>query len=131
MKILLDTHTFLWFISGDAKLTGVARLTIEDLDNERFLSIASLWEIAIKTNLGRLNVLPEDETFANFFEQEAWCNSIEILPIELPHVALVASLPQHHRDPFDRLLVAQAQTENMVLISADSALDAYPIERRW
>ena len=131
MKVLLDTHTFLWFVAGDAQLSQLARKAIEDLNNQRFLSIASLWEIAIKTNLGKLNVIEENEKFADFFEKETWRNNIDLLPISLSHLAVVATLPQHHRDPFDRLLVAQAQSENLIILSADVTLDAYDITRHW
>ena len=131
MRILLDTHTFLWFIAGDTQLSQSTRELIEDLNNQRFLSMASLWEIAIKTNLGKLDVISRSENFAEFFEQQAWRNNIDLLPILLPHLAVVSNLPQHHRDPFDRLLVAQAQAENLIILSADVALDAYDITRRW
>jgi len=131
MKILLDTHTFLWFIAGETQLSQKARTAIEDLNNQRFLSMASLWEIAIKTNLGKLNVIAQNEKFAEFFQEQSRRNDINLLPISLSHLAIVAALPEHHRDPFDRLLIAQSQTENMILLSNDSALDAYEIERRW
>jgi PIN domain nuclease of toxin-antitoxin system len=131
MRLLLDTHTFLWFIAGDLQLSQSARSLIEDLENERFLSMASLWEIAIKTSLGKLNMIGEGEEFAEFLQEQTWRNSITLLPISLPHLAAVAQLPQHHRDPFDRLLMAQAQTENLTILSADAALDAYGIARRW
>jgi len=131
MKVLLDTHTFLWFIAGDTKLSQTARDSIENLENQRFLSMASLWEIAIKTNLGKLDVIAKDETFAEFFAEQTRRNMIELLPISLLHLAKITTLPHHHRDPFDRLLIAQAQSENLILLSADSALDAYAIARRW
>lgn len=131
MRILLDTHTFLWFIAGDSQLSLAARQLIEDVENQRFLSIASLWEIAIKTNLGKLNVIAKNEKFAAFFENEMWRNKIDLLPISLSHLAVIATLPQHHRDPFDRLLIAQAQADNLIILSADVALDAYDVTRRW
>jgi PIN domain nuclease of toxin-antitoxin system len=132
MELLLDTHTFLWFIGGNTRLSIQARESIEDLDNERFLSIASLWEIAIKVNIGKMQLEGQGEqTFEAFVTEQLKRNAINMLPITIEHLAAVAQLPRHHGDPFDRLIIAQAQTENFSIIGADVAFDAYDIIRLW
>ncbi|GAB4456624.1 MAG: type II toxin-antitoxin system VapC family toxin [Anaerolineales bacterium] len=128
MNILLDTHAFLWFVNDDPRLSDPARLLIEAEESLAFLSMASLWEMAIKISLGKLRLKQPYETFIS---QQLALNGIGILNISLNHLAAIATLPFHHRDPFDRLLVVQAKSENMVLVSADPAFDAYGIERVW
>jgi PIN domain nuclease of toxin-antitoxin system len=128
MNILVDTHSFLWFIAGSSQLSSRARSLIEDPANQPFLSVASLWEMAIKVSLGRLSIGPP---FEAFITQQLELNGVELLPIQARHVAVVATLPFHHRDPFDRLLIAQAQVEQMPLLGVDSAFDAYAITRLW
>lgn len=128
MNLLLDTHSFLWFIAGSPQLSAHARALIENPAHQPFLSIASLWEMAIKISLNKLKIAGPFETF---IAQQLELNGIEILPIQLRHVTVVASLPFHHRDPFDRLLGAQAQVEQMPLLSGDSIFDAYAITRLW
>jgi PIN domain nuclease of toxin-antitoxin system len=128
VKILLDTHAFLWFVAGSDQLSARARQLIEAPDNESFVSIASLWEIAIKVSLGRLSLT---KPFSDFMAEQTLLNGIQILGIAIAHTAEVAALPFHHRDPFDRLLIAQAMVEEMPLVSADAAFDAYPITRLW
>jgi PIN domain nuclease of toxin-antitoxin system len=128
MNLLLDTHTFLWFIMGSPHLSANTRALIEDLANERFLSVASLWEIAIKLNIGRLALTAP---FDVLIPQQLSLNSIELLNIKIDHAAVVATLPLHHRDPFDRLLIAQAMVEKMPIVSIDKAFDAYPVTRLW
>jgi PIN domain nuclease of toxin-antitoxin system len=126
MRPLLDTHSFLWFVMGNPRISTKIRERIEN--NENLLSIASLWEMAIKHSTGKLNFgLP----FEVFIEQQLSVNNIELLNINLNHIAVVATLPFHHRDPFDRLIIAQAMVEYLPILSADSAFDAYPIERFW
>ncbi len=110
MKALLDTQVFLWWISDDPRLSSRASAIIKDGNNKLFLSAASGWEIAIKVRLGRLTLPEPLETFVP--EQMA-LNAIEGLPIQMSHALHVYTLPDHHRDPFDRLLVAQAQLENL------------------
>ena len=128
MRFLLDTHTFLWFAGGNPRLDDYARQLIENPEIGRLLSIASLWEMAIKVSLGRLYLgLP----FEDLIPEQMRLNGIQLLGIELEHVTPVTTLPFHHRDPFDRLLVAQAMVEQMPIVSADPAFDAYPIERLW
>ena len=128
MRLLLDTHTFLWFIMGDPKLSEKARALIEDTRNERLLSIASLWEMAIKHSVGKLSL---GQPFEVLIPQQLERNSIEILPITVAHLTVVATLPFHHRDPFDRLLIAQAAVERLSVLTVDSAFDAYAVERLW
>jgi PIN domain nuclease of toxin-antitoxin system len=128
MKLLLDTHSFLWFIVGHSQLSRLARTLIEDPTHQPFLSMASVWEMAIKVSLGKLKI---EAPFEAFLAHQLDLNGIELLPIQLRHVALVTTLPFHHRDPFDRLLIAQAQAEQMPVLSSDPAFDAYPIRRLW
>ncbi|MBE9214875.1 type II toxin-antitoxin system VapC family toxin [Plectonema cf. radiosum LEGE 06105] len=127
MKILLDTHTFLWFINDSQELSRNAVEVLES-DVDLLLSIASLWEIAIKVNLKKLT-LPD--TYETFIPQQIILNSIEILPVKLKHLAVVANLALNHRDPFDRLLIAQAIAEEIKIVSADTKFDLYDVERQW
>ena len=128
MKALLDTHSFLWFISGHSNLSPTARTFIEKADNQPLLSIASLWEMAIKTSLGKLTLT---QPFSELIPQQIELNGIEPLAIDIEHLATVAQLPFYHRDPFDRLLIAQAMVERVPIIGADSQFDAYGLERLW
>ncbi len=128
MRLLLDTHIFLWFVFDDAQLNVRARTLIEDPDNESLLSIASVWETCIKVGIGKLQLKKPPETF---FREQLTDSGIGLLPIEIKHAAQVSALPLHHRDPFDRLLIAQSLTEGIPLVSADAALDAYGVTRLW
>lgn len=128
MRLLLDTHAFLWFIEGSTRLTPRARELIEEPGNESVLSVASLWEMAIKANLGRLEL---GMSFEDLHRDHIEGNAIEVLGIQPPHLDIVAQLPQHHRDPFDRLLIAQATCEGIGVLSKDEALDAYGVKRLW
>ena len=128
MSLLLDTHSFLWFIAGSSKLSRRARLAIENPETELYLSIASLWEMAIKISLGKLHL---GEPFGELVPAQLSQNGISLLQISVEHTAGVIQLPFHHRDPFDRLIIAQAQSENLPIISTDSVFDAYDIERVW
>lgn len=126
MRQLLDTHTFLWFVMGSPKISGELRLQIENNDN--FLSIVSVWEIAIKYGIGKLNLgLP----FNDFIDQQIIPNGIQILNIQLEHLKVFADLPLHHRDPFDRLLIAQAIVEDIPIVSVDSLFSLYPVQKIW
>jgi len=127
MKIIIDTHTFLWFINESPKLSVTIKTLIE-ADTDLLLSVASLWEIAVKVSIGKLN-LPD--TFERFIPEQLMLNDIEILPIALPHLNLVATLPLHHRDPFDRLLIAQSMAEGLAIASVDGIFDAYKVNRIW
>lgn len=129
MRLLLDTHAFLWFIAGSSELSDTARPLIEDPGNAPLLSVASLWEMAIKISLGRLSL---GQSFEVLIPQQLALNGVDLLPIDFEHTAAVASLPYHrHRDPFDRLLVAQAMVEGLPIVSRDAAFDAYGIQRLW
>ncbi len=128
MRLLLDTHTFLWFILDDPQLSSTARNLIEDPANEIEVSPASYWEIAIKIKL-RKYALPQP--YQQFMETQITVNDIRILPIEPRHTSLLTTMHLHHKDPFDRLLVAQALTENIPIISVDPQLDAYSVQRLW
>jgi PIN domain nuclease of toxin-antitoxin system len=128
MRALIDTSTFLWFISGNEKLSIDARHYIADLDNQIFISIVSLWEIAIKTSLGKLELLlPFDRLISEHLEQ----NAITILSIEKAHLFKVINLAFHHRDPFDRLIIAQSLTEQLPVITSDAAFSQYPVQLIW
>lgn len=128
MKALLDTHAFLWWISDDPRLSSRASVIIKDGNNKLFLSAASGWEIAIKVRLGRL-ALPEP--LETFVPEQMALNAIEGLPIQMSHALHVYTLPDHHRDPFDRMLVAQAQLENLPILSADPQISLYAVETVW
>jgi len=128
VNLLLDTHTFLWFIAGDSSLSETARSAIEDENNNRYLSVASLWEIAIKVSIDKLEL---SEPFETLILEQLAENGIELLDISVEHTALIASMPFHHRDPFDRLIAAQAKVEQMTLISADEVFDEYEVNRLW
>ena len=128
MNILLDTHAFLWFVDDSPRLSESAWTLIEAEDSQPFLSIASLWEMAIKVSLGKLQL---DQAYDSFISHQLAMNGIGILNLSLEHVAGVATLPFHHRDPFDRLIAVQSKIEKMTLPSADPLFDAYEIERIW
>ncbi|MGM3306395.1 type II toxin-antitoxin system VapC family toxin [Anabaena sp. WFMT] len=125
-KQLLDTHTLLWFTMGDPRINPNLRLQIENNDN--LLSIASIWEIAIKHSISKLKLALG---FDDFVEHQIIDNGIIIKTIEQKHISVVAQLLLHHRDPFDRILIAQAIVENIPIISVDNKFDAYPIKRLW
>ena len=127
MKLLLDTHTFLWFIDDSPQLSQKGK-TLLEADNALLLSIASLWEIAIKLSLGKLTVKMPTEMLMT---QQLTRNDIDVLSITVAHLLVVSTLPLHHRDPFDRLLIAQAIVEQIPIVSADPAFDAYPVQRLW
>jgi PIN domain nuclease of toxin-antitoxin system len=128
MRLLLDTHSFLWFLLDDPKLSQTAKDSIADPDNDIEISPASYWEIAIKISLNKYS-LPEP--YEQFMERELATNQFRILPIEPKHTAALTSLPFHHRDPFDRLIIAQAMIERIPVISGDEAFAAYPVTRLW
>ena len=128
MRLLLDTHAFLWFILDEPQLSPTAGSLIASPENQIDVSPATYWEIAIKIRLSKY-MLPEP--FQEFMERQIAVNRFNILPIEPRHVAPLTTLPFHHKDPFDRLLVAQAMVEQIPLVSSDSVLDAYPIRRLW
>lgn len=128
MKYLLDTHTLLWFLQGDKKLSDKARQLIDSPRNSKFLSITSLWEIAIKVSLGKLVL---DKSFERLFPEQLHFNRIQILDITVDSLIKLTTLPFHHRDPFDRLIIAQALVKDFPIIGADATFDAYGISREW
>ena len=127
-SLLLDTHTMLWFFWDDPQLSARAKAIIEDADSRKLVSIASCWEIAIKVGLGKLDL---GEPSRSFLPREIARSNFELLPISLGHATMVEGLVAHHRDPFDRLLVAQAMTEGLPLVSTDGIFDEYGINRLW
>ena len=128
MKVLLDTHAFLWLITGDEQLSETAQKTFLDPANSLFLSAASLWEICIKESLGKLSL---KNGWLKTIQDEIKANAIQWLPVEIPHCGQLTKLPFHHRDPFDRMLIAQAMVENLQLLRRDSRFSAYEIKCIW
>lgn len=128
MRAILDTHGLLWFLEGDARLSGPARGIIEDGGNEMLVSVASLWEMAVKHSLGKLEL---GEPFGELIPAQLEANAFSVLNIGLPHVNEVASLPFHHRDPFDRMIIAQALVDGLPVIGVDPVFDAYGVDRIW
>jgi PIN domain nuclease of toxin-antitoxin system len=128
MKLLLDTHTFIWFIGKNPKISLEARNQIVNNPDELYFSVASLWEMAIKVSLGKLTL---HEPYEKLFPHQLNSNGIQQLEVNVNHTTLVSKLPFHHNDPFDRMIIAQAITENMAIISADPAFDAYGVTRLW
>jgi PIN domain nuclease of toxin-antitoxin system len=116
MQFLLDTHVLIWLLEGNKNLSNVAKSTIEDDNNSLYLSVASLWEITIKLSLGKLDLQISVEDMVESFLIPG---GIEILPIEIRHLSILRDLPLHHRDPFDRIIIAQAKADELTLISTD------------
>lgn len=123
MRLLLDTHILLWYLDDNENLSTPQRAQIEDRRNQVAVSAASLWEITIKVSIGKLELIDDIITIENILRQQG----IEILPIQATHLQRLLSLPFHHRDPFDRLIIAQALAQEMTLVSNDSAFSAYPV----
>ena len=128
MKALHDTHALLWFALDDSRLSSPARSMIAEPDNDLLVSSATFWEIAIKVSIGKYVI---DEELSAFFDRQMAVNDFTLLPITSKHAAAVASLPFHHRDPFDRMLIAQAIVEQVSVLSNDRAFDMYPVHRIW
>nr|VFJ87427.1 MAG: PIN domain nuclease, a component of toxin-antitoxin system (PIN domain) [Candidatus Kentron sp. H]VFJ89015.1 MAG: PIN domain nuclease, a component of toxin-antitoxin system (PIN domain) [Candidatus Kentron sp. H]VFJ95736.1 MAG: PIN domain nuclease, a component of toxin-antitoxin system (PIN domain) [Candidatus Kentron sp. H] len=125
MRLLLDTSAFLRFIAGSDRLGDKTRALMEDFDNALVLSVASLWEMAIKVSIGKLQLLKE---FDSLIPEKLEENEIEVLPIRLAHLSEMIILPFHHRDPFDRLIIAQSIAEDLPLIAHDGVFKKYPVE---
>ena len=125
---LLDTHPFLWLVSGDRRLSTAVFKAYEDPANRFLLSLASIWEMAIKISLGKLALTVD---LNDLLVQARAKQGINFLAIEVPHVLQVSTMPFHHRDPFDRLLAAQARTEKLPIVSIDDSFDAYGVTRYW
>jgi PIN domain nuclease of toxin-antitoxin system len=128
MKVLLDTHTFLWWNTEDPRLSTRARQVISDGNNEVFLSVASVWEMAIKAARGRL-ILPEPP--AQYVPSRMGLYRFQPLPVQISHAAHVHDLPPHHNDPFDRLLIAQSQLESLPILTVDADFNRYDVEIIW
>jgi PIN domain nuclease of toxin-antitoxin system len=128
VRLLLDTHTMYWYIEGDPRLSSAAQALTQDQSNEILVSPASYWEIAIKIGLGKWKL---NRSYEEFIDIALNTYGFQVLPILPTHTARVIGLPLHHKDPFDRLLVAQALVEGIPIISNDGALDAYGITRLW
>ncbi len=128
MRVLIDTHTLLWFLSGDLRLTRHAYGVIANPANEVLLSVGSLWEIAIKASIGKL---PLPEPFEDLLPAQLAEERIALVPIEMRHLAELRRLPFHHRDPFDRLIVAQARVEGVPVVTRDAAFEGYDIGVIW
>lgn len=127
MRYLLDTHTLIWFINGDKELSSRARKSIESDNAENLISIASLWEIAIKISLDRLIL---KTSFENIGEQISE-NNFQILPISFEDILTLSSLPFHHRDPFDRMIISQGKTNKLTIISKDKFFESYEVNVTW
>jgi PIN domain nuclease of toxin-antitoxin system len=128
MRLLLDTHTFLWWLANDPAISEKARVAIADGRNECFLSLASCWELAIKSSLGKLRLTQPVE---RFIPDEMSANGFHLFGIDFRHVAKVETLPFYHRDPFDRLLAAQALVDKLTIVSCDTILSEYGVKRIW
>ena len=128
MRLLLDTHTFLWLVDGSPNLSAAANAALADPTNQLFLSVASIWELAIKTGNQKLVLSDTLDVFVG-----KWTAAYQLarLPIDTPHALAVVALPNHHRDPFDRMLIAQALVEGMTLVSADAKFKPYSVPVIW
>ena len=128
MKILLDTHAFLWWDSNPEKLAPPVVKLLSEPENSIFISVASAWEIQIKKQLGKLALsIPLEE----MLDSQRQVNDLEILPIHLNHVLALDGLPTHHKDPFDRILIAQAKAEGLIIATADPEFSKYEVEVIW
>jgi PIN domain nuclease of toxin-antitoxin system len=128
MKLLLDTHVLLWWHSEPARLSATAHDAIRHLDNEIFLSVVNGWEVQIKAQLGKLTLA---KPLRVILEQEQTTNAFRLLPVTMDHVYALDRFPLHHRDPFDRLLLAQADQERLILVTHDPKLSAYSVPLLW
>lgn len=127
MNLLLDTHALIWFITLDKNLPAKTKAIIENADNRCWVSIASLWEIGIKHSLGKLNIEIGLNELFKIIEQSGF----EILTINPQHTLVVASLAFHHRDPFDRMLVSQAVSDKLIIVTKDSVIKQYAVKTLW
>lgn len=128
MKLLLDTHIFIWWAIQRGKLSATALTACEDFGNELYLSLASLWEMQIKLQTGKLSL---QRPLAQLVAEQQQLNGLQLLPVKPAHIYALDQLPLHHKDPFDRLLIAQALHENLPLVSVDTAFAAYPVQVIW
>ncbi|MFI5161853.1 MAG: type II toxin-antitoxin system VapC family toxin [Sphingobacteriales bacterium] len=127
MRIILDTHALIWFTEGDNKLSSKAISAISNTTYKKYVSIASLWEIVIKSSKSKLELKQSFAELNHFLS----LNQIEVIAIESKHLNTLLTLPHHHGDPFDRLIIAQAITENLTIVSADRHFEGYAVEIFW
>ncbi len=128
MRLLLDTHAFLWWVGDDDRLSKDVREALALADNEVFISVASSWEMAIKVRLGRLNL---NEPLEGFVTRQIKLNALSVLPVDLQHTFTLQRLPVHHRDPFDRILIAQALAIDATLVTRDRLIGQYSVPVLW
>jgi PIN domain nuclease of toxin-antitoxin system len=128
MKLLLDTHTFLWLVEGSPNLSAAAQAALADPANDLFLSVASVWELVIKVGNGKLTLSTPPDVFVTRWTA---AYQLDLLPIQAAHALAVLPLPAHHKDPFDRILLAQATVEGMTLVSGDGKFAPYGVPLLW
>jgi PIN domain nuclease of toxin-antitoxin system len=128
VKLLLDTHALIWFYEMNRKMSATALALILDPANDKLVSPAAYWEMAIKLGTGKLVLA---EPFPDFVQHAIFDNGFTILPVEPRHCFPLPTLPRHHNDPFDRLMIAQAIVEDIAVVSIDTAFDPYPVRRLW
>jgi PIN domain nuclease of toxin-antitoxin system len=127
MNLLLDTHAFIWYVEGKKELSLKARNAIRNPESKSSVSVATLWEIAIKISIGKLELGKPFDNVLEYIEE----NGIEVLPIRFAHTREVRRLRFHHRDPFDRMLIAQTRVEAMTIVSSETVFDKYGVKRIW
>ena len=128
MRLLIDSQVFVWLDIGSPKLPARVKRHLEHTENEIFLSLASIWELQIKESIGKLSMR---RSITDLVEAHCAQNGLSVLPIQLSHIAATARLPDLHRDPFDRLLIAQAMTEDLQFVTADAVIEDYPVQVLW
>jgi PIN domain nuclease of toxin-antitoxin system len=128
MRLLLDTHTFVWLDIARKRLSPAAQQAIQSTDNTIYLSLVSIWELQIKIQLGKLHL---NASLPTTLASQQETNNLQILPIDLKHILALGNLPAHHHDPFDLLLVAQAQVENLTLVTDDAKITLYDVSHLW
>lgn len=128
MRLLLDTHVLIWSAGNPEKLSERVRTLLLNTNNSWIVSIASIWEMQIKSQSGKLNL---NSPLPDLIKIQQEVNNLQILPLELSYIYALKNLPNHHRDPFDRILIAQAMVENLPLLSIDVAFDSYPVQKIW
>jgi PIN domain nuclease of toxin-antitoxin system len=128
MKVLLDTNVFIWLNDAPHRVREQVMTVVANPDNDLFLSLTSIWEMQIKIQLGKLEL---SDALPDILRTQQVDNNLQILTINLSHIWALGNLPYHHRDPFDRLLIAQAQIEGMTLVSADGVFDLYEVDLLW
>lgn len=128
MRLLLDTHASLWWTGAPERLSQRVSSLLADTNNELFLSLASVWEMQIKVQIGKLRL---DLPIPRLIEHQQLTNNLQILQIDLVHVWALEDLPNYHKDPFDRIIIAQATVEGLPILSVDEMFDGYPVDRLW